>query len=71
MKKVHIDFERLKGALSGKQREIAKKIGVTQATLSYKVNRHRKMTLEELNVIAGALERNTTDFLIFEDEEAA
>ena len=68
MRKITVDLEKLRGALSGKQTAIAKKIGMTQGALSHKVNRRRPITLDELNQIAEILERNTSDFLVFEDQ---
>ena len=66
MKKVTIDFEKLRGALAGRQTTIAKKIGMTQGALSHKVHARRPLPLDELNRIADAIERDTVDFLILE-----
>ena len=56
-------MERLKGALSGKQPEIATKVGIHAKTLNRKINNKGRLHLDELNKIAEALGRDTTEFL--------
>jgi len=63
MKQIAIDFEKLKGAVWGKQPEVATKLGIHPHTLSAKMNRKSRLHLEELNQIAEAIGRDTTDFL--------
>ena len=73
MKEIAIDFEKLKGAIWGKQPQVAEALGVHPQTLSSKMNRKSRLHLTELNVIARALGRDTMDFLIeieIDDEEA-
>lgn len=64
MKKIFIDWERLRGAVQGKQIEIAEKVGISQPTLSLKLRKQRKISFDELNKIADALNRDTIDFII-------
>ncbi len=64
MKKLNINWELLRGATYRKQRELAEKMGITQPTLSLKLNRQRGLTLDDLNRIAEALGRDTMDFII-------
>ena len=61
---IKINWELLRGAMYRKQSMIAQKLGVTQPTLSNKLSGRRSLTLDDLNQIALALERNTSDFLI-------
>ena len=63
MKQIAIDFEKLKGAVWGKQPEVATTLGIHPHTLSAKMNRKSRLHLEELNQIAFAIGRDTTDFL--------
>lgn len=63
MKKVIIDMERLKGALWGKQPCIAGALGIHTKTFNRKVNNKSRLHLDELNIIAETLGRDTTDFL--------
>ena len=63
MKEIAIDFEKLKGAVWGKQPQVATALGVHPQTLSSKMNKKSRLHLDELNVIARALGRDTTEFL--------
>lgn len=63
MKQITIDFEKLKGAVWGKQPEVATTLGIHPHTLSAKMNRKSRLHLDELNKIASAIGRDTTDFL--------
>lgn len=63
MKRVIIDRERLKGVLWGKHLIVAELLGIHKNTLSRKINAKRGLHLEELNQIAEAIGRDTTDFL--------
>lgn len=58
-----IDFEKLKGAVWGKQPKIAAKLGVHVNTLNRKINQRGRLYLEDLNKIAVALGRNTSEFI--------
>ena len=70
MKKVKIDFEKLKGALWRKHHQVAADLGIHRSSLSRKINAKRSITIDELNLIAEALGRNTMDFLVEIDEKA-
>ena len=73
MRIMEIDFEKLKGALWGKQPAVATKLGVHPNTLNRKINQKRRLTIDDLNKIAMALRRDTSDFIMeieVEDEEA-
>ena len=65
MKGVKIDYERLKGAITGARLgvKLAEHLGIHKVSLSKKLNGHISIPLEELNVIAKFLDRNTMDFL--------
>ncbi len=63
MKEIVIDFERLKGALWGKQPQVAAALGIHPHTFSAKMNRKSRLHLDELNTIARALKRDTMEFL--------
>ena len=63
-KKVCINWELLRGAMYRKQSEVAEKLGVSQPALSNKLSGRRSLTLDNLNDIATALDRDTMDFLI-------
>ena len=69
LKAVRIDIERLKGALSRRQTEVANKIGLTLNTLSRKLNGRVKFSLEDLNKVCLAISREPAEFLIFEEVE--
>lgn len=60
---MEIDFEKLKGAVWGKQPEIATKLGVHVNTLNRKINQRGRLHLDDLNKIAVALGRNTSEFI--------
>ena len=64
MKILTIDYEKLFGATYSRQTEIAKKLNVSQGTVSRWVKGQTRLTLEDLNQIATALGRSTTDFVL-------
>ncbi len=73
MKQIVIDFEKLKGAVWGKQPQVAAALGIHPHTLSSKMNRKSRLHLDELNTIARALRRDTSDFIMeveIDDEKA-
>ena len=63
MKQITIDFEKLKGAVWGKQPQVAAALGIHAQTLSGKMNKKSRLHLNELNTIAEALGRDTMEFL--------
>jgi transcriptional regulator with XRE-family HTH domain len=63
MRELIIDFEKLKGAVWGKQPKIAAALGIKPSTLSSKINKKIRLHLDELNIIARTLGRDTTDFV--------
>jgi transcriptional regulator with XRE-family HTH domain len=69
MKRLAIDYEKLVGASYSRQSELAKKLGVTQPTISRWVKGTIRLSLDDLNRVATALERHTTDFVVEIDDE--
>jgi hypothetical protein len=65
-KRVNVDRQKLKFAVSTCHNEIAAQLDFHPTTLRKKVSGVYPLSLEELNDIADALGRDTTDFLIVE-----
>ena len=63
MRKVEVNYKELQIASRRRQREIAKKMDLSDATISYLINDERPITLERLNKIAEILDTDTMDFL--------
>ena len=63
MKQITIDYEKLKGAVWGKQPQVAAELGIHPQSLSSKLNKRIRLQLDELNKIAEALGRDTMEFL--------
>jgi transcriptional regulator with XRE-family HTH domain len=59
-----INLEQLRGAVYGEGREIAERLNISRVNLSNKIRGKVPMTLDELNIIAKYLDRNTSDFLV-------
>jgi transcriptional regulator with XRE-family HTH domain len=66
-KGVTINLEQLRGAIYGKGLEVAEKLNISRVNLSNKIRGKVPMTLDELNMIAKHLKRNTLDFLVETD----
>lgn len=64
MKRIEIDYEKLKTATAGRQQQLAEVFGVGQPAVSQWVNGRRKISLDKLNKIAEFLKRDTLEFLI-------
>ena len=66
MKEVTIDYERLKGAVTGARLgvKLADHLGIHKGSLSRKLNSSIPIPLEELNKISQFLGRDTMDFLM-------
>ena len=60
-KGVRIDIEKLRGALYGKTKDTATKIGINPVSLTRRLM--RPMSLEELNEICHSLNRSVYEFL--------
>ena len=69
MKRLIIDYEKLMGASYSRQTELAQKLGVTQPTVSRWVKGAIRLSLDDLNCLAAALERHTTDFIVEIDDD--
>ena len=69
MKRLIVDYEKLFGACYAKQAELADQLGVSQPTISRWVKGRTDLTLNNLNRIAEALSRSTTDFVLEVDAE--
>ena len=69
MKRAKIDLERLKGALSKQQAQIAKAAGWRLNTLSRKLNEHIGLSLDDLNKICQAAQREPAEFIMFVEDE--
>ena len=63
MKKLTIDTEKLRGAMWKKRTQIATELGMHPNSLTRKLSGNRRFYLDELNTIAGALGRDTMEFL--------
>ena len=69
MKRLVIDYEKLTGASYSRQNQLAKKLGITQPTVSRWVKGTIRLSLDDLNRLAAALGRHTTDFVVEIDDE--
>ena len=69
MKRLVIDYEKLTGASYSRQNQLAKKLGITQPTVSRWVKGTIRLSLDDLNRLAVALGRHTTDFVVEIDDE--
>ena len=63
MKRLVIEFEKLKGALHRRQRAVAIAMRMHEGTLHRKLKGDSSFTLDELNQVAEILQRNTMEFL--------
>ncbi len=68
MKKLHIDIGKLRSMLWGKRQEVAEHLGIMPESLSRKL-RTGYFTVDELNKIAEALQRDVADFVSIEEVE--
>ena len=59
-----INLEQLRGAVYGKGQGIAERLNISRVNLSNKIRGKVPMTLDELNIIAKYLKRDTLDFLV-------
>jgi hypothetical protein len=64
MEGVFYDYDRLRGAILGRIKEIGTVIGVSESTMQRKLAGKVKLQLDELNLIAHHLGKDTQFFLI-------
>lgn len=69
MKMIKIDLEKLKGALSKQQAQIAEAAGWRLNTLSRKLNGHLGLSLDDLNKICRVAKREPAEFIIFVEDK--
>ena len=67
MKKLHVDIEKLRGMLWGKRQLVAGHLGIVPESLSRKL-KTGYFTVDELNKIAEALERDVVEFASIKEE---
>ena len=63
-----INSQKLKGLMREKnitQQDLAKTLGITQATCCLKINNNRHLSLDEANKIAEVLEISSNDFGLY------
>ena len=65
---IKVDKEKLRGAIWGKQRQVADKMNIHKVSLSRKINGMQPLTIVELNTIMQIIDRDVSDFVVIEDE---
>ena len=63
MKGFFLDRQKLRGAAWGRRPKLAQALGINPVSVSRKLNGHQRLTLEEINIIAKAIELDVTDFV--------
>lgn len=70
IEKARFDLEELRRAAYGYQKRIAKKMDISPQAVSERLNGHRKLTLDDLNIICEVVKRPASDFIVFYKESA-